>query len=292
MERGVVTSAIEVRINGCSVEVIGSITPEQIRYLSLYWDKVIVTDSSLFKVDVSGETQVLIDANILRKETAQTLLPDDLNINMTDVGKRHLESTSKVIASLSEQNSGQWTIHQSGGELYVPENMSKELVTADFELNRCLPVPMADYPLDKLIEFKHRRRDQLGALRESLDELYLDITRSRDIPRAKIVKITQLEKAIKELDSVAKESWGKRSWASRSVSLDINFGNIMQGVVTGGAIGSTFTNPVLGLFAATGLAIASSMKFEVRSSKQLASAVGNQLELSYLSSLKEENIVR
>ncbi|HAS8313285.1 TPA: hypothetical protein I7725_21865, partial [Vibrio vulnificus] len=81
---------------------------------------------------------------------------------------------------------------------------------------------------------KSQRDNELQGLRQSLDELYLEISKSQDIPRSKIVQITRLENAIKDLDKVAKESWGARLLASRKVALDINLGTIGQGVVSGG----------------------------------------------------------
>ncbi|MGL1180701.1 DUF6236 family protein [Vibrio parahaemolyticus] len=290
MERGIVTPAQEIISNGDSLSMRGNLPPEQIRYLALYWDKVVVTDSNIFGSGLSDESKILVDAGILRKETARMSLNG--TFNGSGLAKMHFDGLSQITASLTAKNPGQWAIHQSGDQLHIPKNMSKELVTADFELNQCLPVPFPDLPLEKLIEFKFKREDELIALRKTLDELYLDISNSQDIPRAKIVKISQLEKAINDLDVVARESWGSRLLASRKVSLDINLGSLSQGAVTGGIVGSTFSNPVLGLFAAAGQTIVSSMKFEVSSSNQLASSVGHQLDLSYLSSLKQESLVK
>ncbi|MFW1030988.1 DUF6236 family protein [Vibrio parahaemolyticus] len=290
MERGIVTPAQEIISNGNSLDMRGNLPPEKIRYLALYWDKVVVTDSNIFGSGLSDESKVLVDAGILRKETARMSLNG--KFDGSGLAKMHFDGLSQVTASLTAKNPGQWAIHQSGDQLHIPMNMSKELVTADFELNKCLPVPLPDLPLEKLIEFKFKRGDELVALRKTLDDLYLDISNSQDIPRARVAKISQLEKAINDLDIVARESWGARLLASRKVSLDINFGSLSQGAVTGGIVGSTFNNPVLGLFAAAGQAVVSSMKFEVSSSHQLESSIGNQLDLSYLSSLKQENFVK
>ncbi|MEQ3514412.1 DUF6236 family protein [Pseudoalteromonas sp. BZB3] len=290
MERGIVTPAQEIITNGNSLTMNGGLPPEQIRFLALYWDKVVVTDSNIFGSSLSDESQVLVDAGILRKETARMSLNG--TFDGSGLAKMHFHGLSQITTSLTEKNPGQWALHQSGNQLYIPKNMSKELVTADFELNKCLPVPLPNIPLEKLIEFKFKRNDELTALRKTLDDLYLEISNSQDIPRAKIAKISQLEKAIKDLDVVAIESWGSRLLASRKVSLDINLGSLSKGAIAGGVVGASFGSPIVGMFAAAGQAILSSMKFEVSSSNQLASSVGNQLDLSYLSALKQEHFAK
>ncbi|MCX4050399.1 DUF6236 family protein, partial [Aeromonas caviae] len=180
MERGIVTPAQEIISNGDSVNMRGGLPPEQIRYLALYWDKVVVTDSNIFGTELSDESKILVDTGILRKETA--IMPLNGTFNGSGLAKMHFDGLSQVTASLTAKNPGQWAIHQSGDQLHIPINMSKELVTADFELNKCLPVPLPNLPLEKLIEFKFKRKDELVALRQTLDELYLDISNSRDIP--------------------------------------------------------------------------------------------------------------
>ncbi|ELI5391858.1 TPA: DUF6236 family protein [Vibrio parahaemolyticus] len=290
MERGIVTPAQEILSNGDSLSINGGLPPEKLRYMALYWDKIVITDSNIFGTGVSGDGLLLEQAKVLRKETARMSLNG--TFNGSGLAKMHFDGLSQVATQLTQENPGQWAIHQSGDQLVIPKGLSKDLVTADFELSKCLPVPLPDYPIDKLIAFKSQRDNELQGLRQTLDELYLEISKSQDIPRSKIVQITRLENAIKDLDKVAKESWGTRLLASRKVALDINLGTIGQGVVSGGLVGSNFNSPLLGVIAGAGHSLLASMKFEVSSSSQLASSVGSQLDLSYLTSLKNEDIVR
>lgn len=290
MERGIVTPAQELVSNGDSLSMNGGLPPEKLRYMALYWDKIVITDSNIFPTGISGDGLLLEQAKILRKETARMSLNG--TFNGSGLAKIHFFGLSQVATKLTTQSPGQWAIHQTGDQLVIPKGLSKELVTADFELSRCLPVPMPDYPIDKLIEFKSARDAELQGLRQTLDDLYLEISKSQDIPRSKNAQITRLESAIKDLDKVAKESWGARLLASRKVALDINLGSIGQGVISGGLVGSKYNNPLLGLIVGAGHTLLSSMKFEVSSSPQLASSVGNQLDLSYLTSLKNQDIVR
>ncbi|WP_010437047.1 DUF6236 family protein [Vibrio cyclitrophicus] len=287
MERGIVAPAQKFVITGSSTSITDALTPETLRYFALYWDKIAVTGSMVYGFRLSEESKKLEQANILRKEVTPLA-----EINSSGgFNQMHFDSLSKVTTKLTTKNPGQWTIHQSGKQLIIPASMSEELVTAEFELTKCLPFPKAEYPLEELLEFKLKRSDELAGLRQTLDELYLEISKSQDIPRSKIAQVTRLERAISELDLVAKQSWGDRLFASRNVSLDLNYGSVGQGLTVGSVVGASYNSPILGVIAGAGQALLSSMKFEVNVSSQLSSSIGNQIELSYLSSLKKENIV-
>jgi hypothetical protein len=281
---------MEIISNGPSLSMNGGMPPEKLRYYALYWDKIVITDSNIFGSGISGELQALADVGIVSKETARISISG--RFNGGDLASLHFQGLAQVAASLTNKNPGQWAIHQSGDQIIIPDNMSSELVTADFQLTRCLPVPKADLPLDKLLEFKLKRLDELLALRASLDELYLEISKSADIPRSKIAQIQRLESAIRDLDKVAQQSWGERLLASRKVSLDINYGSVMAGAVSGGLAGATFANPLVGVIAGATHALVSSLKFEVSVSKQLSASQGKQLDLSYLSSIKSEDLAK
>lgn len=290
MERGIITPAMEIVSQGPSISMKGGIPPEKCRYYALYWDKVVVTDSNIFGTGLSDDLNALHDAGILRKETARMALNGTFDGG--DLAHMHFEGLAQVADNLIQKNPGQWVIHQTGDVLNIPKDSSRELVTADIELAKCLPVPRADYPLDKLLDFKLRRANELIALRSTLDELYLEIAKSSDIPRAKIAQIQRFETALKDLDKVAQQSWGERILASRKVSLDLNYGAVMNGAITAGLVGTSFSSPLAGAALGAAHSLTSSLKFEVSLSNQLASAEGNQLNLSYLGSLKEEDVVK
>ena len=288
MERGIVTPALEITSNGTGFSMRGNIPAEKLRYYLLYWDKISITDSSIFASELGAESALLQKANVLTQKTARLHLSG--TYDGSDLAALHFQGLAQIATELTQINPGQWTIHQSGDRSIVPQGMADELVTADFELNRCLPTPTADIPLERVLDFKLRHADELTALRQSLDELYLEIAKSADIPRAKIMQITRLEGAIADLDRVAKLIWGQRLLASRKVSLDINYGTVAQGVASGSLVGATFANPIAGLIAGAAQTLISSMKFEVVVSQQLSETRGKQIDLSYLGSIRKEDI--
>lgn len=291
MERGVITPAQEIFSNGEQVRTGGPMPAEKLRYYALYWDKVALTDATnnviSFAVELSEEQLLLESAGILRREVVET------NVigahRMSEYVGVHHKALAEKATELSRLNPGQWVIHPSGDQLVVPNGLSTELITADFELARSLPVPKANVPLDKLLDFKIQRKDELDALRAGMDELYLQISQSGDIPRSKVTQIQRLENAIDDLDRVAQQSWGERLLASRKVSIDLNQGPMLNGVAAGVAMSALYT-PVAGVIVGVATTIASSFKFELSITKQLSCACGKQLDLSYLSSAKKAGI--
>ncbi len=290
MDRGIITPAMEIISQGKQFCVHGGIPPEKLRYYILYWDKVVLTDNNMFGAGLSEEAKTLEKANILTKSTA--VMNVSGRFDGSALANIQFEGLAQIAAKLINKNPGQWAIHQSCDHLVVPNGMSSDLITADLALNQCLPVPKPDTPLDKVLDFKMRHNDELLALRSTLDELYLEITKSADIPRSKIVQIQRLEQAIKDLNQVAKQSWSERLLASRKISLDIKFKSLVQGAVAAGLVGSNFNNPLIGIIAGAAKTITSSMKFEVSISPQLRAPLGQQIDLSYLSSMNCEDIAK
>ncbi|WP_312512647.1 DUF6236 family protein [Massilia sp.] len=267
------------------------VTPERLRYFALYWDKVALIDTNNFYADLWGDAYLLQKAGIVTTKRGSYTFAECDYSDKYWIFNKHFEVLSKIASELIEKNPGQWAIDQNSFRDIVPAGMKTELLTVDFELNRCLPTPKPELPMEKLLDFKLRRKDELHGLRQTIDELYLEVSKSQDIPRSKIHQLSRLEQAIKDLDQVAKQSWGERILASRKVSLDIGFGSIKDGLITAGLIGASFNSPIIGGLAGAGHTMVSSMKFEVSATPQLNSSIGRQLELSYLSALKGEKII-
>lgn len=289
MQRGVVVSALDIESEGPRLSLRGAMPPERLRYYLLYWDKIVVTDTNIFSASLSEEQQLLEQAEILSKSKARLQLQG--RFDGSDLARLHNEGLAQIASQLISSSPGWWSIHQTGDRLVLPDEMCAELVSADIAITDCLPVPLPSVSIGDVLDFKEQRRDELLGLWQTLDELYLDIANAKDIPRANIASVTRLERAIKDLDVVSKQSWGARIFASRKVSLDINAGSLGQGITAAGIIGAAFSNPLIGVAAGAAQTLLSSMKFEVTVNKQLKDAAGKQLELSYLSALKSDRIV-
>ncbi|MEB3191351.1 MAG: DUF6236 family protein [Snowella sp.] len=219
MERGIVVSPFTFKNtnNGYSLSADG-LSADKLRYYLVYWDKIAVADSNIFSSPVSGEAALLKDMGIVQEVTGRVSLSG--TIGSDAMLQIHLAALATATQNLTAQSPDQWTIHQFGESLVIPSQYSEQLATVDIELNNCLPVPSQDISLDKILSFKRQRADELLALRLCLDDLYLEISKSQDIPRAKNTAIQKLEVAIRDLNTVTKESWLSSVFASRTVSID------------------------------------------------------------------------
>ncbi|MEX5486294.1 DUF6236 family protein [Proteus mirabilis] len=81
-----------------------------------------------------------------------------------------------------------------------------EVTGVELELYDMLPVPSADTPLDDILTFKDKRKDELIAFRCYLDEINEAIISAKDVPRAKNMQLAKLELALKDIDKTIRES--------------------------------------------------------------------------------------
>ncbi|GEM_PF-6574577 len=303
------------------------ISPSKVRFALLYWDKIALIESEVFSIQGLKATNpkpelqnhcrdliALQKAGVLKLENHFGNISSIDGYNLTRVSdlynlysKSHLHTISK----LTRKNPGQWACGNAEPNFILNSNSLIEdaknikrldsqdkadyekprRITGDIELLNCLPVPPNDIRLEEILEFKLKRESELVALRVSLDELYLAIANSNDIPRAKITQIQKLELALKDLEKTTYENWQNRLFKKQTISIDLNLETISKGIAAGVIVGTNFTNPLGGLIAGTTYSIASSIKFTVSNEPQLKSRVGNQIDLSYVQAAKNENVV-
>lgn len=123
---------------------------------------------------------------------------------------------------------GAWTMAQIASEprLYEEETVSRPGI--EFELYNMLPVPEQDVPLNEIIEFKEKRKDELIEFRCHLDEIYQKIISSADFPRSRNTEITKLEKSISNLDNVLEAAGISRTTTSLRSYLAGDISSIMS----------------------------------------------------------------
>ena len=124
-------------------------------------------------------------------------------------------------------------------------------------------------------------RDELIAFRAYIDELYLEISKSGDIPRAKTIAIQRIEKSINDVDRAADQSWTSKLVSGFKVELDLP--TILEKAVAGAGVAAMAGLP-MAMGAALGAASAV-IKFELG----LAPRVGGApKDFAYLCHIKKE----
>lgn len=144
-----------------------------------------------------------------------------------------------------------------------------------------MPVPEIDVPLNEVLEFKAKRKDELTAFRIYIDELYQSIINAGDIPRAKNTAILKLEKALLEVDRTLDESAIKKT----VTSLKGYIGGEFTGVA-GIGLGMAGLSSIIGLTPLNAGMVGVGIAFAIKAVLSPSAKTGTN-PLTYISSIKK-----
>ena len=92
-----------------------------------------------------------------------------------------------------------------------------------------LPAPREDVPLHEVLEFRHRRRDELLAMRHHLERMYRSVEDASDRESAIRTEMEALDVAVAEAIKVARES--AFPWRRIDLSASLNLSGIIGSTV-------------------------------------------------------------
>jgi hypothetical protein len=279
MSRGIIITP-KFDFDGTTLHFPGlvGIDPVSLRQYLLYWDKIDFPNNNLIGIGSSSDIQFLIDQNILSRTEIK------FSNFHGNIGYGYIYSQIEALKLKNRSEPGQWSLAQTGNHLFIPDDVSDETKTFEIELYNMLPVPSEFVSLDDIILFKNRYNDELIAFRSQMDELYLGIINSGDIPRARIMALTRLEQAIKDLNIVANESFASRLLSSLKVEL--NLPSLLATAITGSFTGAAFgLSPEIG--AAIG-ATSAAIKFDLSLTKKVRGLPKELKAYAYLHRIERE----
>lgn len=120
-----------------------------------------------------------------------------------------------------------------------------------FIIENCLPVPADDTPIEKLIEFKKQRRNELLAFRKFLSEVQEKIRKATEEQEVKEIQIDtkeKIEKGINDLVRLSEENSIKTFFTSFESLLKLDNPKLFATLITTGLI-STPLQPEIGVVA-------------------------------------------
>ena len=275
-ERGVIATSFTFDGNAFSIK--GGIDDVSLRQYLLYWDKIDYPDNNIIGTGLSPDMEFLNSIGILDRTKIQfSSFSGNPGIAMALMQSMALEIRNK-------QFPGSWALAQNSSKLFVPKEIEISTKTIEIELYNALPTPTGDIPLQDILEFKLRRRDELLNFRSAMDGLYLDVVNAADMPRAKNVALNHLEKTIIELNTAVNEKWSKKLLSSLKV--EINIPNLITHAVLGSAVAIS-----LGLSSGAGAAIGAataSFKFDFGISKGYKNLPDDIKDYAYLHRIEQE----
>ena len=205
------------KYDGRTLNIISSeIDPEALRLYLLYWDNIEWPDNNV--ISLGGDTA---ETAFLRVENILTRTRIVLSGFSGNLGDSILMMQEAAFDYHNKSEPGLWSLAQEGEVLLLPKDSILDKPKIEVELYKAIPIPDKDVALDDILGFKERRKDELLAFRTLMDELYLGIIDSSDIPRAKSAAINRLQVSIGDLHKVMKESSIKRRLSSIKIELNL-----------------------------------------------------------------------
>jgi len=170
--RGLIISN-PIHISDDLVSLNGKLDPSELRFSLLYWDKLVHPRSNCISFGgTEYDEQYLISAGILTQPTylytGGVMEEIIFNTYMT------------AFSDLENREPGVWSLSQGEKSLFI-NNSAANLIDESgisLELIRAIPVPAADVPLNEILEFKEKRKDELMMFRAHIDQLVLEIQKS------------------------------------------------------------------------------------------------------------------
>lgn len=179
MERGIITVNGKLkRVSVSGVTLNSSLSIQEISYYLLYWDRIVMPTNNIFHMELDNE-KFLIDSGILaRPRVVFPSWSSDLKKgSFNPISVAHAKIANHY---LSREDNIDWVIHQMGDEIIIDDSQKMEFNSIKFKIMNCLPVPIEKFNYEEILKFKEKRIDELGSLRSSIDDLYLEILKTPD----------------------------------------------------------------------------------------------------------------
>lgn len=286
MTRGVVANPAIININGNSngFTMERSLSPQEIRYYALYWDKVVIPDSNLISVGIPEE-DLLIESGVIERPRVGF----QGSYGGADLGHSFAVAQSLVAKKLIEEDhETDWVLHQIGNQLLIPKEYTDSKNSLRFELINLLPVPDGNTPIADILEFKERRKTEFNALHQTIEQAYIEALKCPDPDLGSSIAIRELKTCIHNLEVVSNEKWEKTSKFDFATEFNLDGGKIVNGIASGAAF-DFFTNAFTLPVGAIAGGLASILKLKASYSSSFKPA-GNQSKLAFLSHANNENI--
>lgn len=285
MTRGVIAASAIISIHGNGFTMKRGLSPQEIRYYALYWDKVVIPSNNLVYVGLPEE-DVLIESGVIERPRVGF----QGSFGGAEIGSSFAIAQAVVAKRLmEEEKSTDWVLHQIGNKLTIPNAYIESKNTLRFELLNLLPVPDGSTPIADILEFKERRMAEFNALHECIELAYIEALKCPDPELGASRAIRDLRESVANLDAVSSEKWKRTSKFDFATEFNLDGGKIANGIASGAAFDfftNAFTLPVGSIVGG----LASVFKFKASYSTSFKPAANNS-KLAYLSHAHGERII-
>lgn len=196
VNRGLVVSP-PIEIQGSRLSVRSSnLDPQELRFALLFWDRLVWPSSRAVHF-ASGPDELFL-------ENVGVLSRPEYTFN-GDAAQGIAKGQIQAFLDLESSEPGTWAMAQGENSLLLKDTHFEAGKGALIELHHAIPIPTVDVPLNDILEFKERRRDDLILMRHQLDTFVLEIEGAVDKTFELQKRIAKLDDACANLLKVGKE---------------------------------------------------------------------------------------
>jgi hypothetical protein len=193
-KRGLVVSC-PLRIEGTSIRIRQTALDQQeLRFALLFWDQLAWPTSRAIHIANGPDEQFLQDAGVMFRP--------EFTFD-GDGAQGLLRTYLQAFDELDKNEPGAWALSQGENSLLLADGRSIEGNGTTLELHRAIPIPAHDVPLQEILEFRNRRRDELLLLRQHLDGFMHGIENISQDDIA--IRVREIDSACSDLLQVGRE---------------------------------------------------------------------------------------
>lgn len=256
----IVTNEFEAK--GTNINITNSnIDPIKLRQYLLFWDKIDFPCNNILYCELNKEEEFLQKAGILQRSSLNNL-PNEL-INME---KLMLDMQINAFEINNRKENEIWSLAQPNKQIVLPSNKSVRSEILHLDICNSIPIPDKSVNLEKILEFKEKRYNELLEYRYHMDNVYLELLKSPDIDISKSVAIRNMQNKLIDITRVMDESLIRRMSGSIKIELDITSLVVagVSGLMAGSFVGFPKAGTLLGL---AGSAIKTSLEISFKPKK-------------------------
>lgn len=215
----------------------------ELRKCALYWDKICNPYSSTVYFGNPAQTEFLVDIGLMECPPVHSEFSNNYPRDLIDYFYRK-----------NIKDPAAWSMSESMSRFLKESGDLQGSNGAIFEIYSAIPIPDKQVPLEELLDFKLKRKDQIESLQLCLDAIYSRVINSGNPDWELRRALREVEKNCRDVIRVGREvqmPWKSSNWKI-SFSGETSLSEIFQGVTLGAALGAagglTVGMPDLGAF--------------------------------------------
>lgn len=285
MKKGIIATPGIINRLPKGLQMAGSLSLDEMRYYALYWDNVVIPTNNLVHMGLPQEEAFISAGAIERPNVAF-----NGSYEGDQVTNAVLSCQSIVAKELVKDKRIDWVIQQFNDELIILDDYIEERNTLRIDLASCLPVPTGEINIHDILNFKELRKTELIALHDYLDEVYQQALLFPDQTLASKKAISNLTRAIEDLDKVTQEGFKEYMKHNLSTVFNLYKDKIGEGVIMDLTVSALMGSPIVPAVTIGGI-VSATIKISMNSTQTFRPADQN-LKLAYLSKARKDGLYK